>query len=349
LLTSNNKDHRQGRPIGLWWGENLKINTQLFAITGLLIFSFTSMAATSRIIGGTEVTEPNQDANYPWITSLYFDGFFSCGASLIAPQWVLTAAHCVVDDESGVTLAASDFAVGVNDYSLLSEVDDEYITVTEVYVAAGYDDITLDSDIAILKLAVPATATPINLIETPAFNDLADGTRLTIMGWGNTVVDDTDGYPARLREASVTLANYQTCAGDYAATGQALTGNMFCAGGNGVTDTCQGDSGGPIVRFIEGEYQQVGIVSWGGIENQSCAAEGYPGVYTRLSKYTPWIESVLAGNEIQDFSPENEVIINNPNQGSNRKKSSVGSMGFALLLLFPILLLGRKVKLEKRD
>jgi len=307
------------------------------------------MAATSRIIGGTEVTEPNQDANYPWITSLYFDGFFSCGASLIAPQWVLTAAHCVVDDESGDTLAADDFSVRVNDYSLLSVTGDEYKQVTQIYVAAGYDDITLDSDIAILKLAVPATATPINLIETPAFNDLADGTTLTIMGWGNTVVDDTDGYPARLREASVTLASYQNCADDYAATGQALTGNMFCAGGNGVTDSCQGDSGGPIVRFIEGEYQQVGIVSWGGTEDQGCAVEGYPGVYTRLSKYTPWIESVLAGNEIQDFVPVDETPVENPHTGSTRKKPSIGSMGVALLLLFPILLLGRKVKLEKRD
>jgi len=314
-------------------------------MAGLLIFSLASMAATPRIIGGTEVTEPNQDANYPWITSLYFDGFFSCGASLIAPQWVLTAAHCVVDEETGETLAASDFAVGVNDYSLLSEFDDEYIGVTQVYVAAGYDDITLDSDIAILKLAVPATATPINLIETPAFNDLADGTPFTIMGWGNTVVDDTDGYPARLREASVTLANFQSCADDYAATGQPLTGNMFCAGGDGLTDSCQGDSGGPIVRFTEGQYQQVGIVSWGGIEMQGCAAEGYPGVYTRLSKYTPWIDSVLAGNEIQDFTPVDETPVENPHTGSTRKKPSVGSMGLALLLLFPILFLGRKVKL----
>ena len=305
------------------------------------------MAATPRIIGGTEVTEPNQDANYPWITSLYFDGFFSCGASLIAPQWVLTAAHCVVDEESGVTLAADDFAVRVNDYSLLSVTGDEYIQVTQIYVAAGYDDITLDSDMAILKLALPATATPINLIETSAFNDLADGTALTIMGWGNTVVDDTDGYPARLREANVTLANYQTCAEDYAATGQALTSNMFCAGGDGVTDTCQGDSGGPIVRFTEGVYQQVGIVSWGGIEMQGCAAEGYPGVYTRLSKYTPWIESVLAGNEIQDFTPIDETPVENPHTGSTRKKPSVGSMGLALLLLFPILFRGRQFKLNK--
>ncbi len=322
----------------------MTLKTRLMAMIALLIFSATSMAATPRIIGGTEVTEPNQDANYPWITSLYFDGAFSCGASLIAPQWVLTAAHCVVDEETGATLAASDFAVGVNDYSLLSETDDEYIGVTEVYVAAGYEDITVDSDIAILKLAVPATATPINLIDSSTFNELAVGTPFIIMGWGNTVVDDTDGYPARLREASVTLASYQTCSEDYAATGQALTSNMFCAGGDGLTDTCQGDSGGPIVRFTEGVYQQVGIVSWGGIESQGCAAKGYPGVYTRLSNYTPWIESVLAGNEIQDFTPLDETQVDTSQQGSTRKKSSTGSMGLALLLLFPILFRGRKVK-----
>ena len=325
----------------------MKTKTHMFAVICLLIMNVTAMAATPRIIGGTEVTEDDQDTNYPWMTSLYFEGFFSCGASLIAPQWVLTAAHCVVDEDSRDPLAATDLTVGVDDYNVRNEFDDEYIQITEVYVAAGFEYSTLDNDMAILKLSVPANATPVNLIETPAFNELSDGTNLTVMGWGNTIDDDneTPVFPRFLREVDLALANFQNCADDYAATGQALTGNMFCAGGNGVTDSCQGDSGGPIVRFTEGEYQQVGIVSWGGTEDQACAVEGYPGVYTRLSKYTPWIDSVLAGNEIQDFTPVDETPVENPHTGSNRKKPSVGSMGLALLLLFPILFLGRKVKL----
>jgi len=308
------------------------------------------MAANTRIIGGSEVTEENQDTNYPWMSSLYLDGGFICGATLIAPQWVLTAAHCLVDEESGEVFATDFFMVGVHDFDLNNFDDDEYIQVSEVYMAAGYDNFSADNDIAILKLAQPATATPVSLIETTAFDELADGIALTVMGWGNTI-DDVEIEPVYsliLREVDVNLANYQTCFENYAATGQAVTTNMFCAGGNGVTDSCRGDSGGPIVHFIEGGYQQVGIVSWGGVDAKPCAGEGYPGVYTRLSKYTPWIESVLVGNEIQDFIPEDESPVNNPHTGSTRKKPSVGSMGLALLLLFPILFRGRKIKYGKR-
>ena len=328
----------------------MKTTTYIFTVIFLLMVNASAMAASTRIIGGTEVTRADQNSNYPWISTLFISEFFSCGATLIAPEWVLTAAHCVLDENTGEVLAADDFTVAVGDYNRVSAFDHEFRVVTEVYVAAGYDTITTDNDIAILKLSEPALATPITLIDTNAFNALADGTNLTVMGWGNTVEDENEEgiYPNFLREVDVALANFQDCADDYAATGQPVSTNMFCAGGNGLTDSCQGDSGGPIIRLVEGEYQQVGIVSWGGIEFQGCAAEGYPGIYTRLSKYTPWIESVLAGNEIQDFVPEDETPVENPHTGSSRKKPSVGSMGFALLLLFPILFRGRKIKYGRR-
>ncbi|KAF2344302.1 Serine proteases trypsin domain, partial [Trinorchestia longiramus] len=66
-----------------------------------------------------------------------------------------------------------------------------------------------------------------------------------------------------------------------------ITAQMLCAGQQGL-DSCQGDSGGPLVyRDKKGRYDQIGIVSWG----KGCAAEGYPGVYTRVNKYLGWIEN----------------------------------------------------------
>lgn len=66
---------------------------------------------------------------------------------------------------------------------------------------------------------------------------------------------------------------------------------MLCAGGKAKgKDSCQGDSGGPLlVRKKSLKYEMVGIVSWG----VGCGRVGYPGVYTRVAKYVPWIRANL--------------------------------------------------------
>jgi len=315
-------------------------------MVGLLFVAVNATAATPRIIAGSQVTENNQDTIYPWITSLYIQGEASCGASLIASQWVLTAAHCVTNEDSGAVLSASNFTVVVNDYDLANNRDGESRTVGEVYVAAGYDTFTLDNDIALLKLTSVVTTKPIALISPNHFNSLNESAILTVMGWGNTSTSG-NSYSNILREVNLNFANFENCQHQYSAIGQALTNNMFCAGGNGITDTCQGDSGGPIVRNINGEYRQVGIVSWGGTQAQSCAVKDYPGVYTTISNYSGWIASVMAGNEMSDTSVKNHTPDNtNANQATAKKSSSAGSLGFLLLMLATLLMTCGKTQLR---
>ena len=274
----------------------MRIKNQALTLMALLIVCAQLAVASSRIIGGSEVTQSSQDTDYPWITSLEINGQASCGASLIGSQWVLTAAHCVTDEDTGAVLSVSNYAVVVNEYDLGNRRDGESRTVSEIYVAAGYDTNTLDNDIAILKLSSTVSSTPIALMSASDFNALADNTALKVMGWGNVSISE-DIYPNILREVDVNYANFNTCQEQYGAIGASVTTNMFCAGGDGETDSCQGDSGGPIIQLVNGEYRQVGIVSSGGTEDQSCAVEGYPGIYTRLSNYQSWISSVTAGNE----------------------------------------------------
>jgi len=327
----------------------LKLNIITLPMVGLLFLAVNATAATPRIIAGSQVTENNQDTNYPWITSLYIQGEASCGASLIASQWVLTAAHCDTDEGSGAVLSASDFSVVVNDYDLANNRDGESRAVSEVYVAAGYDTFTLDNDIALLKLTSAVTTKPISLISSSNFNNLNENSTLTVMGWGNTSTND-NRYPNILREVDLNFANFEICQNRYSAIGQALTTNMFCAGGNGITDSCQGDSGGPIVRNVDGVYVQVGIVSWGGTEAQSCAVKDYPGVFTNLSNYSAWIASVLAGNEMNDANSKDTTSDSgNSNQPTTKKKSSAGSMSYGLVLLGALMFFRRQSRSKQHS
>ena len=314
----------------------VKFKLSALILAGLMVLA-SQVFGAARIINGTEVTESTQDDSYPWITSLMINGSASCGASLIADQWVLTAAHCVTNMETGSVMSASNFTVVVNDYHLEERGDEESRTVTEVYVAAGFDTTTLDSDIAVLKLSSTVTSTPVTLMSSSDFNALAFGESLKVMGWGNTVITGDDVkfndvvsiYPNILREVDIDYADFDECNANYGG----LTNNVFCAGGNGITDSCQGDSGGPIMQLVDGEFQQVGIVSTGGTEDQSCAALNYPGIYTRLSNYHSWISSVMAGNE----TPGTRTDTGSEEDTSSSSSSSSGSLGglfiFALMSL----------------
>ena len=69
---------------------------------------------------------------------------------------------------------------------------------------------------------------------------------------------------------------------------------IFCRYAEGGVDTCQGDSGGPLVcRESDADpYLLHGVTSFG----IGCAEPGYPGVYTRVSKYVNWIEEQISSS-----------------------------------------------------
>ncbi len=219
------------------------------------------------IVGGKNVPA----GAYPFMASVQDGGFHFCGGSVIANQWVLTAAHCVPDgDATGLSVR-----VGSNNNTTGGVVR----AVTQVIVHPSFDGTYHDA--ALLKLAsdVPAapTVTKIALSNSPANDNLeVNGTSVVVAGWGD-FNPATMGLLAgsALKEATVKVVDDQGCQGSTTSM-QALT--TVCAAAPGK-DSCQGDSGGPLFWKSGSTRIQIGIVSHGFL----CAVPQNPGVYSEVN------------------------------------------------------------------
>ena len=252
-----------------------------------------------RIVGGQEA-DPGE---WPWQVALIehsatsiFDGQF-CGGSLIAANWVLTAAHCVYTNDPGDI----DIVAGVHDLTA-PETGFRRVALAQIVVHPGWSNSTKDNDIALLRLASPIPERaggggelPIRYaaLPSPAIGDLA-GATTTVTGWGTRIPGVFD-RPERLYEVAVSVIANAVCDDAYAN----LTDNMLCAGvPGGGKDSCQGDSGGPLVYNDSGDWKQVGVVSFG----IGCAEADYPGVYARVSRYIGWINGYVNPVVPTDFA-----------------------------------------------
>ncbi|XP_013391987.1 tolloid-like protein 2 isoform X2 [Lingula anatina] len=236
-----------------------------------------------RIVGGEEVSLHS----WPWMVSLfsYEGGYHVCGGSLIAPDWILTAAHCVDGDLS--TPSYWRVVVGEHDTEEVegSPLNVQVRTVKEIFSHEGYDGGSLDNDIALMKLDRPVTYSPERSpVCLPEPGDaVVAGTTCYVTGWGK--LGEQEGSPSILQEVQVPVVARADCNAANAYDGE-ITSNMICAGvQGGGKDSCQGDSGGPLVCNENGKWKQFGVVSWG----RGCARAGLPGVYADVTKYLTWI------------------------------------------------------------
>ncbi|HAJ38509.1 MAG TPA: hypothetical protein DCL15_22815 [Chloroflexi bacterium] len=236
------------------------------------------------IVGG----EPAAVGELPWQVAVH-PGPYLCGGTLIASQWVVTAAHCVIDD-TGAVMAPGDIEVVAGEYNRSqNDGTEQQRNVTAVYVHPDYDPFgSNDSDIALLQLASPVTLGPsvgvIPLVSSPTHDALvAPGVSSLVSGWGAT---SEGGSTANiLQKVRVPIVSNATCNTAY---GGGITANMLCAGlAAGGKDSCQGDSGGPLVVPDGAGWRLAGVVSFG----NGCARPNYYGVYTRISSFTTWITS----------------------------------------------------------
>jgi secreted trypsin-like serine protease len=241
-----------------------------------------------RIVNGVSATIADTPYQVQVAPNYSIDGEYICGGSLIALDWVLTAAHCV-EPRQGQSLSVTVYAGSANLYAGTPRV------VSEVYVHPNYGNgFSFINDLALLKLTSPYSFTP-NAIEPIALpdSDLLDlatfpeisSTALT-SGWGTTSFNGSISFV--LQKAAITiLSNLSSRCGSYTNI-QFYPQVMICANGGvspNIVDSCQGDSGGPLIVQDSGVNFLVGVTSFG----FQCALADYPGVYTRVSSFLPWI------------------------------------------------------------
>uniref|UniRef100_A0A8C3N747 Uncharacterized protein n=1 Tax=Geospiza parvula TaxID=87175 RepID=A0A8C3N747_GEOPR len=225
----------------------------------------------SRVVGGEDAVAHS----WPWQISLQYSrsGSWShyCGGTLIAPQWVLTAAHCI---SSSLTYRV---VLGKQD---LSE--------------AG-------NDIALIKLAeeVQETDTIRTSCLPAAGKILSNNYPCYVTGWGSM---RTNGPLATiLQQALLPVVDYETCS-KWDWWGSLVLETMVCAGGDGITSGCNGDSGGPLnCQRDDGIWEVEGIVSFG--SSRSCNMKKKPTVFTRVSAYIDWINEVGAPSSAPHLPP----------------------------------------------
>uniref|UniRef100_A0A8D2IWS0 Neurotrypsin n=1 Tax=Varanus komodoensis TaxID=61221 RepID=A0A8D2IWS0_VARKO len=243
-----------------------------------------------RIIGGNK----SQRGGWPWQLSLRLRGFHRearllCGATLIGSCWALTAAHCF--KRFGVDVRRYLLRVGDHHTGARDEFERE-LPLEKIILHRNYQSSGNDNDIALIRmqgrdgdcLSFSRHVLPVCL---PGRKERAAVNRgaCFISGWGDT----GRSYSRILLQGSVPLLPRQVCKSRY---GRKFTSRMLCAGNlseENRVDSCQGDSGGPLMcQRSSGHWVILGITSWG----YGCGRKDSPGVYTKVSKFVPWIKKV---------------------------------------------------------
>nr|XP_054927224.1 trypsin-1-like [Dermacentor andersoni] len=240
--------------------------------------------SSGKIVGG----RPAKQCEFPWQVSLQVNGYHFCGGSIISPDTVVTAAHCLSGRINPVML---DVVAGNVDLKKRSA----HYQQRRVKSSARHENFGkrgMRDDIALLRLEQPfdfdGSGGCVTAVCLPdAGRKIRDA--VVVSGWGTT--REGGRISSELLAVSVRVTSDAYCALQYVQPGTLASAydkeTMFCAGELlGGKDSCQGDSGGPAIQFQNGTSVLVGIVSFG----RGCARLTHAGVYTRVPNYTDWIQ-----------------------------------------------------------
>ncbi|KAJ8368877.1 hypothetical protein SKAU_G00089050 [Synaphobranchus kaupii] len=241
----------------------------------------------SRVVNGVDA----RPYSWPWQISLQYlssDNFrHTCGGTLIAPNWVMTAGHCI---------SSRKYRVVLGDYDLTkNENNEQFRDVLKIIVHPGWNNncLACGDDVALIKLASSATIN--DKVQTscvpPAGDMVAHNEPCYITGWGTLYT----GGPiaSRLQQALLPVVGHSVCSqGDW--WGGTVKPSMVCAGGD-IRAGCNGDSGGPLnCKGRDGRWYVQGVTSF--VSSRGCNTIKKPTVFTRTSSFTQWISDTMLRN-----------------------------------------------------
>ncbi|XP_011630840.1 uncharacterized protein LOC105422952 isoform X2 [Pogonomyrmex barbatus] len=229
---------------------------------------------------------------YPWQASIRVRGHSRsshwCGAVIISPLHVLTAAHCLEGYNKGTYFVrAGDYNTDINEGTEVEANIEDYYVHEEF--RKGH---RMNNDIALVLLkglGIPLGNDIMPICLPPENIEYSPGLNCTISGFGSVETGKTT-QSKDLRYGWVPLLDQSICRASYVYGEGAISDGMMCAGylDEGI-DTCDGDSGGPLACYHNGAFSLYGITSWG----QHCGKANRPGVYVRVAYYRRWIDKKI--------------------------------------------------------
>ncbi|CAK4638559.1 unnamed protein product [Aphanomyces euteiches] len=197
---------------------------------------------------------------------------------LIAPNVILTAAHCMVELNGALKYAV------IGTHTNGGTTSGETIAIKQQIVHPNN-----------------AKTAPVPV----SFDTVGVNVPVVVRGWGAT--QEGGSSPNVLLELTVNSLSNAQCAN--LLKGYNVDSTMLCAGGQAGKDSCQGDSGGPLTIESSGSEKLVGVVSWG----IGCAEANKPGVYGRISAakdfISPYLPKRVAAFEVDVVGDNNSTDV----------------------------------------
>jgi hypothetical protein len=254
--------------------------------------------AHAAIIGG-HAAEPGM---FPWmayVLDMRGEALGQCSGTVVAPNVVLTAAHCAENLQTGIPNDPAGYRVLTGNVDVSSpDATTQVSSVSRVIVCGCFDRHTAVGDVALLELSTPTTAPAIALAAKPS------GSAAAVMaGWGNTYFAEAEAV-THLRWAPTLLQPAGTC--EREASPFSPASEICTVGSPAGTAVCNGDSGGPLLEPMPsavGGMVQIGVAShvYGRCDTTKSS------VFTRVDAVSEWVErwvqALASGSTLEPSEP----------------------------------------------